>query len=431
MTPSADVAQEQAVALIRLCACLLYANGQTTRRVADDIARLGGAIGYSVAVFPNWSDLTIRLSPSNGPAADTLLVLPVAPTAVDMNKVARTQGVIDAVCAGRLGVGRAVETLGEIEKLAPSSTLRFSVMAGIGAAALGVIFGGTEIVSLALIALSAGVGAWLRRMIALRGGSILLQPLSAALLAGLVGAASAAGIAPATDAYLIALCPCMVLMPGPHFLNAALDLAHVRIALGRARLDYALLLTLMICVGLIAGLSLGHRTLPPPAVTGPTPLAFDVLAAGLAVAAYGTFFSMPWRMLTIPVAIGMFAHACRWVALEHGVSAPLGAFIACLIVGLLVTPVTNRLRLPFAGFAFASVVSLIPGAYMFRMAAGLVAVTEAGTDGNIQLLMPPFVEGVTAGAILLAMALGLVLPKLLLERLAPVLAGMTDASASA
>ena len=133
---------------------------------------------------------------------------------------------------------------------------------------------------------------------------------------------------------------------------------------------------------------------------------------------------MPWRALPIPVLIGMLAHACRWLALSSGANAALGALIACAIVGALVTPIANRLHLPFAAFAFASVVSLIPGAYLFRLAAELVAVMNAGANGNAQLLMAPFEDGVTAGAILLAMGLGLSLPKLLMEGLFPTLAGL-------
>jgi uncharacterized membrane protein YjjB (DUF3815 family) len=127
----------------------------------------------------------------------------------------------------------------------------------------------------------------------------------------------------------------------------------------------------------------------------------------------------------MPIAIGMVAHASRWVTLEWGANAPLGALVACLIVGTLTTPIANRLRLPFAAFAFASVVSLIPGAYLFHMAAELLAVMKAGPGGDVQLLMATFVDGATAGAILLAMALGLSLPKLLMESLAPTLAGLS------
>ena len=57
------------------------------------------------------------------------------------------------------------------------------------------------------------------------------------------------------------------------------------------------------------------------------------------------------------------------------------------------------------------------------MAAELLAVMNVGSGGDAQLLMATFVDGATAGAILLAMALGLSLPKLLMESLLPTLAG--------
>jgi len=41
-------------------------------------------------------------------------------------------------------------------------------------------------------------------------------------------------------------------------------------------------------------------------------LIIDVIVAGCAVASFGTFFSMPWRLLAFPVAVGMIAHAARW-----------------------------------------------------------------------------------------------------------------------
>jgi uncharacterized membrane protein YjjP (DUF1212 family) len=412
-----------AEALLSLVARLLYGNGQATRSVITQVERLGRSTGYSVALFASWGELILRLEAVDEPKTPKIIAIECAPAGVDMNKVIETVKVLDEVSAGRLdGIG-AIATLNDIARLGPTSTLRFAGLAGAGAAALAVIFGGALTFSLAWIALSAAAGAVLRRFIAVRGGTALPQVLGAALLSGLV-TAGAARFLRGADETLLALCPCMVLMPGPHFLNAALDFAHLRIALGQARFVYAALLTLLICVGLIAGLSLGQQSLPPPGPAATTPLTLDVLAAGVAVAAYGTFFSMPWRVLPLPVAIGMLAHASRWVALDWGANAPLGAFIACLIVGTLTTPIANRLHFPFAAFAFASVVSLIPGIYLFHMAAGLVAVMDVGSGGDVHPLMATFVDGANAGAILLAMALGLSLPKLLLESLVPTLAGL-------
>jgi uncharacterized membrane protein YjjB (DUF3815 family) len=211
-------------------------------------------------------------------------------------------------------------------------------------------------------------------------------------------------------------------VPGPHLLNGTLDLARARIAIGAARIGFAGMTILMICTGLLAGLALGGASLPISAASPPAPLAADGLAAGVAVAAYGTFFAMPWRLLPIPMAIGMLAHAARWVTIAWlGGSVEAGAFVACLLVGVIVTPVTDRLRLPFAAFAFASVVSLIPGVFLFRMAGGLVALVTQGDRASPALLLQVVTDGTVALLILLAMAFGLILPKMLIEHFFPAL----------
>lgn len=88
-------------------------------------------------------------------------------------------------------------------------------------------------------------------------------------------------------------------------------------------------------------------------------------------------------------------------------------------VGIIVTPAADRLRLPFAAIGFASVVSLIPGVYLFRMAGGLVALMAQGEKASPDLLLGTVTDGVTASLILLAMAFGLIAPKMLIEHFYP------------
>ncbi len=393
-------------------ATLLFANGQTTERTIEATVRLAGALGFRADLLPRWGQLTATVNGRSGLRAETIAVNPLG---VDMGKVAATVDVVDQFCDGRIDIETVRTDLESIRHRPPVALARFALLAAAGAAALGVIFGAAHLISLVLIALGAGAGACVRRWLAGISGNAFVQPFCAALLAGAVGAV-AVHLRVSTMQDLVAVCPCMVLVPGPHLLNGTIDLARARIALGAARILYAGLIIVMICTGLVLGLALGGVALPVSGPSIPVPLLYDVIAAGVAVAAYGTFFAMPWRMLPIPILIGMVAHAARWATISFaGGSVEVGAFFACLFVGIVITPIADRLRLPFAAFAFASVVSLIPGVFLFRMGGGLVALAALGGKASPELLLASIADGSTAMFIMLSMAFGLILPKLVIE----------------
>jgi len=409
--PEASV--EATLGLLVQAAELLLLNGQTTRRTVTAVRQFGTAFHYRTDVFPRWGELTVRIWDRDAPRD---AIASVAPTNVDMGKVSATMQLVEGLAARRLDTGAAQAMLEDIRRSPPTSALRLLIMTGAGAAALGVIFGVSQPFSIILIALSAILGAALRRWLIRISISPFLPPFAAALVAGIIGAVVVdLDLSPAQQ--LVAVCPCMVLIPGPHLLNGALDLARAEISLGIARITYASVIILMICTGLLLGLEIGGVPLPASGAITAAPLFYDVIAAAIAVAAYGTFFSMPWRMLPIPVLIGVLAHAARWaIVTAVGLRIEMGAFVACLIVGVTVTPIAERLRLPFAGIAFASVVSLIPGIFLFQMGGGLLTLIAFGAKAPTGLLQEVIVDGATAFLIVLAMVLGLIIPKLCIDR---------------
>lgn len=410
--PSDDISSSDVLDLLIRVAALLFVNGQTTERTIRSVEDLAETFGRRANVFLHWGELHVHIAHMG---RSTSSIVAASPTAVDMGRVAGAMRAISDAREEALTPVAVRTRVATVEQMPTVSITRFGIMAAAGAAALGVIFGAEHLLTLVVIAATAGVGACLRRAVGQATANAFAQPFCAALLAGIVGTI-AAHLHLNVEQGLVVACPCMVLVPGPHLLNGTIDLMRARIAIGLARVVFASVIVVAICAGLLIGLSVGGMSLAAVMTSKPAPLVGDIVAAGVAVAAFGSFFSMPWRFLPIPVAIGMAAHASRWLVISTGLGGMVtGALVACLIVGTIVTPVSHQLRLPFGALAFASVVSLMPGVFLFQMASGLVAVAARGAVAPIDLLPEVVSNAMSAFLIILAMTIGVIVPKIFID----------------
>src|SRR5882762_6732011 len=318
--------------LVLVFARVLYLNGQATDQTLDAAQRLGETLELRGKLMPRWGELQLQAEDGH---ARLISAVEADPAGVNMDRVASTMRAIEDLGAGRLAPAAAIEAIAKISKAPPSPTWLFTLAAAAGAVALAVIFGVQHLAATALIFVSAGAGALLRRSLARCSANLFLQPFCASLLAGLIGAL-AVRYQLSSSLRLVAVCPCMILVPGPHVLNGMMDLAAARVHLGASRLIYAGLVVLVISAGLLLGLAALGVSLPVDPPGRPVPLWLDVIAAGVAVAAYSIFFSTPLRMLGWPIAVGMLAHALRWWTLAvAGAEAATGAFVASLLVGVI------------------------------------------------------------------------------------------------
>src|SRR3989475_4909073 len=346
--PTVDIAADRPMLersdLVLACAHVLHPNGQSTHERVQAAERLGTQLGLRATMIAHWEELELRAA--DGTSSQVSFERG-SPAGMNMDRVASAMSAIVNCAGGRPPISAALENIKAIAHAPPAPTWLFTLAAAAGAAAMAAIFGVHHLKAVVLIMISAAAGAVLRRILVWYTANTLLQPLCAALLAGMIGAL-AVRYNLSSSLRLVAVCPCMILVPGPHVLNGAMDLIAARINLGTSRLVHAGLIILAISVGLLLGMAILSVSLPVGEPGRAVPLWLDVIAAGVAVAAFRVFFSAPFRMFGGPVAIGMLAHALRWGALEAGAGRATGALVACLFVGGVPSPVPRRWRVPFS-----------------------------------------------------------------------------------
>lgn len=391
--------------LVAGAAALLQASGETTSVTLAAVDRMNRGLGTHFELVPQWTAVTVT-DPSDRDAAPARII-PASPTGISMRAVAVLMRTIDQLgerAAGRTDLAAA---LGRARKVRPANLWIFLLACATGAGSLAIIFGAQDATAVLLAAGSAALGGAIRRLLGRAHVGPIGQVFAAAFLAGIIG-----GLAVQADLSsslrLIAVCPAMILVPGPHILNGALDVLALRIPIGFARLGYAAILLLSIGTGLAVALAIFGTDLPTDPAGRTVPFWLDVTAAAIAAASYPVYFSMPYRLLAWPVVVGAIAHGLRWWAMSvWGVNIVIGAFLACLFVGIVLAPIARRLHIPFAGIGFAAVVSLVPGVFVFRAINALGSLPFGGADPQ---LLGGISDGITALVIVMAMAVGLAVP---------------------
>jgi uncharacterized membrane protein YjjB (DUF3815 family) len=140
------------------------------------------------------------------------------------------------------------------------------------------------------------------------------------------------------------------------------------------------------------------------------------LWAGLAVIGFAMVFAVPRRTLPGIAMLAVLAHLMRALLLDEGASLPLASFTAAIFVGFSAAVVAPRAGQSTSIYAFAPVIPLVPGTYMFDALTGILDLTSGTVADPSAVVDTTVVDLSIASLTIVALAVGTISPTLILGR---------------
>jgi uncharacterized membrane protein YjjB (DUF3815 family) len=231
--------------------------------------------------------------------------------------------------------------------------------------------------------LSAGLGLLARQELGRRHFSLLLLPLTAALIGAILGAL-AIWLGLSRTPSLVLIVPALMLVPGPGLINGSLDLIDNHLPMSRARLGLAAGIVLASTLGIILGVEL----IPP----GPLPtdqgnnvdhlnLVSDVVLTGIVTFGFAVFYNTAWRQVGLAAVSGMVGHGLRFLALEAGCRQEAATFRGARS-GRRLGQDRPVCKTPVAVIAFTGAVTMMPGLHVFRALDGALHLARLTNEAD-------------------------------------------------
>ncbi|WP_454117980.1 threonine/serine ThrE exporter family protein [Microbacterium lacticum] len=263
------------------------------------------------------------------------------------------------------------------------------------------------------VGVAAGLGQFVRlRLGRLRTNEFLVVFVSAtaALLVYLAAAAllAAAGV-PGGQHDTALTSAVLYLVPGFPLVTGALDLARLDLNAGISRVVYATLVLLATGTAVWGIGTLFHATVTQtgtPLFDEPLLSVVRLVAGFVGVLGFAVLFDTPIAIALAAAGLGAIANVGRLAMVDAGTTAPLAAACAALVVGFGAFLFGDRLRAARVTLTVPAVLIMVPGAAAYRAITGVIS---GDTLAAIQ-------NGFTAVFVVVALAIGLTVARILTER---------------
>lgn len=263
----------------------------------------------------------------------------------------------------------------------------------------------------------AFVAAWLGQLVRRKlvhrgvnqfGVTMLVAALACLAYLGVVSALHGLGATEVRHAagYVSAV---LFLVPGFPLVTGGLDLAKLDFSAGVARLAYAVMILTSAALAVWAvSIAVGLSPDPEvaPALHPGALLPLRAAASFVGVLGFALMFNSPWRMALGAAGVGMVANTARLALVDGDLAPQAAAAGAALVVGLLAAVIAPRLGFPRITVSVPAVVIMVPGVSAYRSVFHL-------SNGNTTEALA---YGVQAGLVVIALAMGLAVARMLSDR---------------
>jgi uncharacterized membrane protein YjjP (DUF1212 family) len=323
---------------------------------------------------------------------------------------ARVHEILDELCRGQMDVLAARACLEKVSADTPRhSRWLAALLLGAAAASLAGLLG-ADWGAAAVASLASALGLVVRQELGRRHASVLVLPFSAALLGAVLGGLAIRWGWTQTPE-LVLVVPALMVVPGPHLINALLDLIDNCLPMSLARFGLATGILLASAIGIVLGVELTLPNVVPanqPAGPGGLNLFSDMILAGIATCGFAVFYNTDWRHLWMAAVGGMTGHGLRFLALQAGCALEAATFLGGLTVGIISALIVRSNKMPVAAIAFAGAVTMIPGLSLYRTLAGALWLARLPHAADSSAVVQTFANAFQASLVVGALTLGLI-----------------------
>jgi uncharacterized membrane protein YjjP (DUF1212 family) len=384
---------------------LLLEYNESTRAIHGALTTTSRALAGEVCqVTVSYGGVAVSL------AGESPVLIPVRELRYNTAVQARVHTVLEQVRRGGLEPAAALAQLGRVEADTPRHPRWVAVLVlGIAAASLAGLLG-ADAAAVLVAGLATGLGLLARQEIGRWHFSLLVLPFTAALIGSVLGGL-AIRLGFTQKPGLVLIVPALMLVPGPHLINAMLDLIDNYLPMSMARLGLATGILLASALGVALGIELVlPDSLPTDhgADADHLNLVSDVVLAGIVTCGFAVFYNTAWRQVGMAAVGGMAGHGLRFLALEAGCRLEAATFLGGFAVGAVSGWMARSGKTPVAVIAFAGAVTMMPGLQIYGALAGALQLARLTTEAGPAVMAGTLGNALLAGLVVSGLALGLI-----------------------